>query len=149
MDCNLPGSSVHRFSHSRILSGLPFPSPGDLPDPKSNLHLLHWQENSLPLSHPYKLLKTYWIYLVPYSRSLLVVCFIVVSVHGASRVAQLVKNPPVIQETWIWSLGWEDQGHGNSLQYSCPENPHGQRSLAGCGPWGRRESDTTEQLSTA
>ena len=26
----------------------------------------------------------------------------------ASQVAQLVKNPPVIQETWIQSLGWED-----------------------------------------
>ena len=23
-------------------------------------------------------------------------------------VAQLVKNPPVTQETWVWSLGWDD-----------------------------------------
>ena len=35
-------------------------------------------------------------------------------------------------------------GHGNPLQYSCLENPHGQRSLAGCSPWGHKESDTTE-----
>ena len=40
-------------------------------------------------------------------------------------------------------------GHGNPPQYSCLENPHGQRSLAGYGPWGHKESDTTEQLSTA
>ena len=40
-------------------------------------------------------------------------------------------------------------GHGNSLQYSCLENPHGQRSLAGYCPWGRQESDMTEQLSIA
>ena len=33
-------------------------------------------------------------------------------------------------------------GHGSPLQYSCLENPHGQRSLA--GPWGRKESDTIE-----
>ena len=26
----------------------------------------------------------------------------------ASLVGQLVKNPPAIWETWIWSLGWED-----------------------------------------
>ena len=26
----------------------------------------------------------------------------------ASLVAQLVKNPPVIQETWVQSLGWEE-----------------------------------------
>ena len=27
---------------------------------------------------------------------------------GASLVAQLVKNPPAIRETWVRSLGWED-----------------------------------------
>ena len=26
----------------------------------------------------------------------------------ASVVAQLVKNPPAMQETWVRSLGWED-----------------------------------------
>ena len=26
----------------------------------------------------------------------------------ASLVAQLVKNPPAMQETWVGSLGWED-----------------------------------------
>ena len=31
---------------------------------------------------------------------------------------------------------------GYPLQYSCLENPHGQRSLAGYGPWGCKESDT-------
>ena len=35
-------------------------------------------------------------------------------------------------------------GHGNPLQYSCQENPHGQRSLVGYSPQGRNESDTTE-----
>ena len=29
-------------------------------------------------------------------------------------------------------------GHGNPLQYSCLENPHGQRSLVGYSPWGCR-----------
>ena len=35
-------------------------------------------------------------------------------------------------------------GHGSPLQYSCLEHPHGQRGLAGCRAWGRRESDATE-----
>ena len=26
----------------------------------------------------------------------------------ASLVAQMVKNPPAVWETWVWSLGWED-----------------------------------------
>ena len=34
-------------------------------------------------------------------------------------------------------------GHGNPLQYSCLENPHGQRSLVGYSLWGHKESDTS------
>ena len=34
--------------------------------------------------------------------------------------------------------------YGNPLQYSCLENPHGQRGLAGYSPWGHKESDMTE-----
>ena len=40
--------------------------------------------------------------------------------------------------------GW----HGNPLQYSCLENPT-DRGLVGYSPWGLKESDMTEQLSTA
>ena len=39
-------------------------------------------------------------------------------------------------------------GHGNPLQYSCLENPHGQRSLEGYSPGGCKESDMTEGLNT-
>ena len=40
-------------------------------------------------------------------------------------------------------------GHGNPLQYSCLENPHRQRSLEGYSPWGHKELDMTERLSTS
>ena len=40
-------------------------------------------------------------------------------------------------------------GRGNLLQYSCLENPHGQRSLVGYSSWGHKESDMTVWLSTA
>ena len=33
MDCSLQGSSVHGIFQARVLEWLPFPSPGDLPDP--------------------------------------------------------------------------------------------------------------------
>ena len=39
-------------------------------------------------------------------------------------------------------------GHVNPLQYSCLENPDGQRSQVGYSPRGLKESDTTERLST-
>ena len=67
-------------------------------------------------------------------------------------MAQTVKNPPAVWETWVQSLGWEDPPggeHGNPLQYSCLENPHGQRSLEGYSLWVRKESDRTQRLSTA
>ena len=34
--------------------------------------------------------------------------------------------------------------HGNPLQFSCLECLHGHRSLSGCSPWHRKESDTAE-----
>ena len=48
------------------------------------------------------------------------------------RVAQTEKNLPAMQRPGFdpW-LGRFPGGHGNPLQYSCLENPHGQRSLAG------------------
>ena len=62
----------------------------------------------------------------------------------------MVKNLPAMWETWSTpGLGRSSGGrHGNPLQYSCLENPHGQRSLEDYSPWGHKESDVTEQLST-
>ena len=65
----------------------------------------------------------------------------------ASLVAQMVKNLPAMQEDPGAIPGLErspGEGNGNPLQYSCLENPHGQRSLVGYSPWGLKESDTTE-----
>ena len=39
-------------------------------------------------------------------------------------------------------------GHGNPLHCSCLENSHKQRNLAGYSPWGGKELDVTQQLST-
>ena len=41
------------------------------------------------------------------------------------------------------------KGHGNPLQYSCLENPYGQRSLAGYSPWGLKELNTTKHSTCA
>ena len=45
----------------------------------------------------------------------------------ASLVAQLVKNPPAMQETWVQSLGWEDPlekgkaTHSSTLAWRIPQ----------------------------
>ena len=61
-------------------------------------------------------------------------------------VAQPVKNPPAVQETLVRSLGQEDpleEGMATTPVF-LPGEFHGQRSLVGYSPWGRKESDTTE-----
>ena len=61
---------------------------------------------------------------------------------GASLVAQLVKNPPAVWETWVQSLGWEDpleegmETHSSILAWR----------ISWTSPWGRKEY-MTEQLS--
>ena len=67
----------------------------------------------------------------------------------ASLVVQVVRNVLAMQETRIRSLGRgrsPGEGNGNPLQDSCLGHPRGQRSLVGCSPRGRKESDITERL---
>ena len=51
MDCSLPGYSTHGIFQARILEWLPFPSPGDLPDPGTELGSPTLQADAL-LSEP-------------------------------------------------------------------------------------------------
>ena len=65
-------------------------------------------------------------------------------------VDSVVKNLPAkagvpVDVDSIPGLGRSSGGkNGNPLQYSCLEQSHGQRSLAGYSPWGCKESDPTE-----
>ena len=68
----------------------------------------------------------------------------------ASLVAQMVKNPSVMWDIWVRSLGWEDalkEGMATTPVF-LPGKPHGQRILVGYSQWGHKESDRTERLST-
>ena len=69
-----------------------------------------------------------------------------ISKDGVSLVAQMVDNLPAMWETWVESLGWEDPledsmaNHSSILAWRIP--------MVGYSPWGHKELDTTEQLST-
>ena len=68
-----------------------------------------------------------------------------------SLVAQMVKNPPGMWETWVRFLGWEDPLEKSMaptpvfLPGESPwtEEPGGLQFI-----WGRKESDMTERLRT-
>ena len=62
----------------------------------------------------------------------------------------MVKNPPASAGDGVdtGSIPGSERcpggGRGKPVQYSCLENPHGQRSLAAYSPLGHKESDMTE-----
>ena len=64
-------------------------------------------------------------------------------------MAQLVKNPPAMQETWVRSLGWEDPlekgkaTHSSILAWRILWTVY----MDMYSPWGFKESDMTEGLS--
>ena len=125
------------FSRQEYWSGLPFSPPGDLPNPgiePASLasQLLHWQADSLPLVPPGKLNLQ-----VESDAN-------VISTLRASLVAQTVKDPPAMRETWVQSLGWKDPLEKGTLPTPVfwSEEFHGLYS-----PWCHKESDTTERLS--
>jgi len=74
------------------------------------------------------------------------------SLHGASPSGSVVKNMPAVQElqeVQVQSLDQEDPLAGRRRKWQSPPvflpgESHGQRSLGGYSPWGRKESDTTE-----
>ena len=65
--------------------------------------------------------------------------------NWASLVAQLVKNLPAMQDTQIQSLGWDDPLEKGKATHSSilawPGEFYGLYS-----PWGRKESDTTDNF---
>ena len=60
-------------------------------------------------------------------------------------MAQLVKNPPAVWETWVQSLGWEDPQekgkatHASILAWRIPWTHK--------IPWGHKQLDTNERLN--
>ena len=74
-----------------------------------------------------------------FSLKIFFICLVltVLGLHWASMVAQMVKNLPAKQETWVPSLGQEDllekgmANHCGILAWRLP----GRRSLVGYSPW--------------
>ena len=108
------------FSRQEYWSGLPFPPPGDLPDPG----IEPWapvpdccrqtpalQANSLPTEPPGKAIL--WFLNIFY------ICY-------PTLVAQTVKCLPTMREMWVQSLGWEDPlekemaTHSSTLAWKIP-----------------------------
>ena len=119
-----PGSSVPGILWARALEWVAMPSPRGSSQPRDRIQVSCIAADSLLLSHqgnPY--------FLLLYANSLPV------------KVLTAILQLPV--RGFISSISTTN---GTPLQYSCRGKSHGLRSLVGCSPWGREESDTTERL---
>ena len=102
------------FSRQEYWSGLPYSSLGDLPNPGIKSVSPALQADRLPSEPPGKP----WVSLI--NNNLLIFRLpapgykrlynmtLPTFPSGASLMAQMVKNLPTRQETWVRSLGWED-----------------------------------------
>ena len=65
-------------------------------------------------------------------------------------MAQLVKNPPAMQETWVQSLGWKDpwRKKWQPTPVFLPGKSYGQRSLAGYSSWGQGQTQLSDKTTT-
>ena len=114
MDCSPPGSSIHGISQAKILKWV------TISFSKGSSQTRDWIRISYIVGRFFTTSATWKV---------LICISLMISV--ASLVDQVVKSLPTVQETRVWSLGWEDSpGEGNS-----------------CGSCWCKESDMTERLN--
>ena len=128
------------FSRQEYWSRLPFPSPGDLPDPGIKPRSPALQPDSLPSEPPGKA-QMRW-------KLASIMCLLWSFPSGA-----VIKNPPTNAgrrkrcrfNPWVGNIPCRRTWQPTPV--FLPRKSHGQRSLVGYSPLGCKESDTTEWLS--
>ena len=159
MDCSLPGSSVHGISRQEYWSGLPFPSPGDLPDPGIEPGSPTFQADALTFEPPGKPryaseMETIALFmsqhildviggLVYIERCIITYLASPLRVSDSKEFACNVRDPGF--ELWVGKIPWGRKWQPTPV--FLPGEFHGRRSLVGHSPWGCKESDTTKRLT--
>ena len=147
-----------RFSRQEHWSGLIFSCPADLPNPRTEPRLLHCRQNLYHLNHQgingqsWNLQSIWSLAGWSYDIDILEVIRYMIPLPQATFLGGSDGKESACNARKLGSIpGLERSpggGHGNPLQYSCLENPHGQRSLVNYIPWGCKELFTSEQLNT-
>ena len=129
MDCSPPGSSVHGILQTTGV-GCHFLLQGIFPTQGSNLsllHLLHWQVDSLPLSH----LKSRHLFLVSGFPGGSVIKNLPARVGDMGSIPGSGRSP--------------EEENDNPLQYSCLENGMDRGAWRATAHGVTKESDMTKQ----
>ena len=140
-DVSPPGSSDHAILQARILKWVAISSSRGSSWPRDKTHISYVS----PIAGRFFTIwatKEAQCYVRVFKIQSLLICW-------TSLVAQMVKNLPVMWETWVQSLGQEDPLE-NRMSTHCSilaGNFHWQRTLADYCPWSCKECDMTEQLT--
>ena len=137
MDCSPLGSSICGILQARRLewAAMPFSRGSSRPRDQTQVCRKYREQRNIKLKHEDATAQT-------------------LKVRNSTRkTTQFIKNNCILKWGWQYrgsvtdddlaSLGntkpdYPGGGHGNPLQYSCLENPHGQSNLVGYSPRGRR-----------
>ena len=127
------------FSRQEYWSGLPFPSPGDLPDPRIEPRSPALQADALPSEPPGKPQG-------PLGNS--IKCKVKSRPIGKAPDAGKDRRQEEKGTTEDEMVGWQHQLNGHEFEQTAGDS-EGQESLVCYSPWGCKESDTTGQQQKA
>ena len=171
--CQVPPSMG--FSRQEYWSGLPFPSPGDLPNPGIKPRSLTMQADSLPSEPPgkpiwpsnsvprniFQRIENTWPHKKLYCTWMFIIALVIIAKMKQS------KCPPIdewmnklythtmeyfvaikIKICYMLQHKWPGEGYGNLLQYSCLENPMDRGAWRAIGHWVAKSWTWLKWLST-
>ena len=123
MDCSSPGSSVHGILQARILEWAAISFSRGSPWPRGGIWVSHTAGRLFTAEPPGKhvLCVKHCAEYPRWNSNVLFLFFNFILYWStvAPLVAQMVKNPPAMQETWVWSLGWEEPPEEGMTTHSC------------------------------
>ena len=135
MDCGLLGFSVHGIPQARILqcTAISFSRGSSQPSDQTHISCMQDSFNTEPPGKPTNF-QTF---------------ILIKDSEGSKRVSQVAQCKDSTcqcrRHPWVGKIPW--RGEWLPTPVFLPGEFHGQRGLADYTPWGRKELDTTEQLS--
>ena len=151
MDCSLPGSSVHWILQERILEWVAIPFSRGSSQPRDRTQVSHIAGGFFTVWAIREVLKSMYCFLIyqlprmveKFSRIYLwspkrslTVPFLTL-LHGSLLWTIMLKEHFKSFKVHLWRRKWQP------TPVFLPGKAHGQRSLAGYRPWGRKDLDTT------
>ena len=138
MDCSLPGCSIHGSLQARVLEWVA--------SAFSSSPITSWQIDGETVETLRDFTFLGSIITADGDCSHEIKSHLLLGRKGKTNLDSIFKSRDITLPIKVRLVKAIGEGHGNPLTVLLPGKSHGQRSLVGCSPWSREESDTTERL---